>query len=136
MTQVQAVNNILRTAILLDVAIAEGTFLGAQQIALLAQDYCPVDTGSLKATIDVSIISDEPGGPRAYSVNAGNVEGGYLGGSFMNAKPAGAPVDYAADQEYGLTRTPSHPYMTPASEQGWPLVQKSVEEKIREVAES
>lgn len=134
MTQIQATNNISGYALELDAAAMRGALNGCNQIALLAQELAPVDTGSLRDTIDVDVILDERG-HHEYSINAGNLEGGYAGGSQHNARPAGTPVDYADAQEFGMTHAPNHPFMTPASEQGFPLLQDAIAEAIRAISE-
>lgn len=132
--QVQATNNILAYAAELDGAAIRGTLDGCAQIAVLAQELAPVDTGSLRDTIDVDVIAEERG-HHEYSINAGNLEGGYAGGSIHNARPAGSPVDYADAQEFGMTHAPNHPFMIPASEQGFPLLQEAVAEAIGAISE-
>lgn len=86
--------------------------LTAEQIAEVAIEAVPVDTGSLQGTIDV-----EQTGPGMASVNAGNVEGGGVGGGQFDKAP-GYPVDYAAAVEYGTASWGGKPFMTPAAEQG------------------
>lgn len=95
--------------------VAVESLVAAQNIAAAAQERVHVVTGSLKNSIDVDIL---PGATdlSSHSVNAGNLQGGYVGGGQTN-KPAGAKVDYAAAQEYGPgVHTP---FMTPAAETGW-----------------
>jgi hypothetical protein len=111
----------------LDQVVKVGTLAAAESIAEIARDLVQKDTGSLHDTIDVEQT------PLGVSINAGNTTGGYRGGSFLNERAAGTPVDYALDQEYGLAGV-AHPYMTPAAEQGSSLVETIVGEAIREVS--
>lgn len=67
---------------------------GAQVIVTAAKGIVHVRTGHLRDTIRVE-DSDEPGIAQAV---AGGING----------------VDYAADEEYGNSRRPPHPYMRPA----------------------
>lgn len=89
-----------------------------QQAALgmveVAQATVRKDTESLVDTIDISKVDAVPM-VAAYSVNAGDVEGGYKGKA--GGRSEGAPVDYAIAQEYGPGE--HTPYMTPAAEEGW-----------------
>lgn len=111
-------------AVRLDLTVHAAVLAGAQEMAQIARDNVRKDTGSLMETIDVEDFGQE------VTVNAGNISGGYKGGSFMNERPPGSPVDYAIDQEYGLTGTPSTPYMTPAAEFGWPRMQERIADAI------
>lgn len=89
----------------------------AEVMAAFARGEVAVDTGSLRDTIDVEKDTDRSTPTNhAYQVSAGNLEGGFKGGG-KYGKPAGTPVDYAIDQEYGGSGA-HQPYMTPASEQG------------------
>lgn len=96
-------------------AMAPGVEQAAQVIAATARDAVRVDTGSLKETIDVEELSAGPG-HADYSVNAGDVTGGYKGGGAFGTRE-GRAVDYAEAQEYGPGE--HTPYMTPAAEAGW-----------------
>jgi len=63
----------------------------AEAVASAAQSNAPVDTGALRASIDVTKT-----GSTAAQVTTG--------------------VDYAIYQEYGTYKMPAHPFMTPAAE--------------------
>lgn len=118
---------------MLSLTLQGGVNEGAEAVAQIARDNVHVDTGSLHDTIDTELVRAD-----AYavemSVNAGNMDGGYRGGSMMNAKPAGAPVDYAIAQEYGLGSHNFGPFMAPASEIGWLQVQQSVTDAISRIS--
>jgi HK97 gp10 family phage protein len=63
----------------------------AEEIKFLAQELCPVDTGALKASIHVERIDH-----LAVQVRA--------------------DAEYAAFVEYGTSRAPAQPFITPAIE--------------------
>lgn len=67
---------------------------GAEVVVAEAKSIVHVITGALRDSIRVE-DSDEPGVAQAV---AGGING----------------VDYAADEEYGNSRRPPHPYMRPA----------------------
>lgn len=123
--EVQVLDQIDEYIIALDMAVETGLAAGCAQVVALAQGAVRQDTLSLHDTIDAESVINGAG-IHEWSVNAGNVEGGYKGGSQMNSKPPGAPVDYAIEQEYGGGESPNTPYMTPAAESGWPMVQESI----------
>lgn len=66
----------------------------AEDIADLAQQLAPVDTGALKASIEPNKID-----AYHWEVTAGN-----------------EAVDYAGFVENGTTRAPSQPFLTPAAD--------------------
>lgn len=77
-------------------AIGRGVDRAAQQIATTARSLVPVDTGALRASIRVEPGRDET----SRTVVAG-----------------GGGVEYAAFIEYGTSRAPAQPFMTPAAAQ-------------------
>jgi HK97 gp10 family phage protein len=80
--------------------ILAARFETAADIADLAAQLCPVDSGDLVSTIRV-----EPGPAATVLVKAGGVSGG----------ATGAFVDYARYVEYGTAASPAQPFMTPAA---------------------
>jgi HK97 gp10 family phage protein len=75
-------------------AIEAGVVRGAGFIQDLAQQLSPVDTGALRASIHVA---------------AGDTQ------TSRKVVAGGGAVDYAAYVEYGTSRSPAQPYMTPAA---------------------
>lgn len=112
----------------LRLAMHEGAEQGSQIVSDAAVRFVAVDTGSLLHTIDTELAEDA-GDIVQWSVNAGNLQGGYAGGGLTD-KPAGAPVDYAEAQEFGGTAAKHTPFMTPAAEIGWQEYQALVEELL------
>jgi len=77
----------------------------AAEIRDLAQNYVPVDTGSLKKSIRIQNYSR----PAGYIEKLGVRAGGYI----VNPK-TGALVNYACHVEFGTSRGYAQPYMRPA----------------------
>lgn len=113
-------------------AVHQGVQQGAQLVSMLAQETVPVETGSLHDTIDNEQLEDA-GEVVQWSVNAGDMGGGYKGGG-MTGKAAGTPVDYAEAQEYGGGTAAHTPFMTPASEMGWLEYQNLMADLISGIA--
>lgn len=88
-------NRIPQMPALVKAASARGVQRAAEQVADLARQLSPVDTGALRGSIRV-----EPSAPdvRMY------VKAGGRGG-----------VDYAAFVEYGTARAAAQPFLTPAA---------------------
>lgn len=113
---------------LLRMAAHQATEHGAQVVSEAAVRFVPVETGSLRDTIDAEEAVDA-GEVISWAVNAGNLEGGYAGGG-ITGKPAGSPVNYAEAQEFGGTAAKHTPFMIPAAEVGWQEYQSFMEELI------
>ncbi len=109
--------------------IAPAVSQAAGVMVELARSQVRVDTTSLQETIDTSEIV-ATGAHAIFSVNAGDITGGYKGGGLFN-KPEGSPVNYAAAQEWGPGE--HTPYMTPASEAGWPEFQNILAARLRAI---
>lgn len=100
--------------------VDEAVAVSSQVIAAFAKGVVAIDTGSLRDTIDSEKDSNSTDTHHVYQVSAGNLDGGYKGGSKYNTgKPQGSPVDYAPEQEWGGGVGAHQPFMTPASEQGF-----------------
>ena len=88
-------NRIPATRKAVEAAAARGVARAAGYVADLAQQLAPVDTGALRASIRV-----EPSEPALrMTVTAGR----------------GLPDARAVFQEYGTSRQPAQPYLTPAA---------------------
>lgn len=122
----------------LDDAVEVSIHDGAQDIVDVARSLVRVDTGSLQETIDATVDDGATGRlsphQHAWSVNAGNLEGGYAGGGTYGDRPAGAPVDYAEAQEFGLGGGGFTPFMVPAAEQVFPEIVARTSDNIRAVS--
>lgn len=90
-------------------AAAEGVAKAGGYIVDLARQLVPVDTGALKASIRL-----EPEQPALQ----------------MTVKAGGGTVTYAAHVEYGTSRSPAQPFLTPAARAI--NVRKEVAKAIRE----
>lgn len=108
---VSTIDEIIGNMLTIRMMIAEQT---AQMVLRWAEVYVPVQTGSLYATIDKEELS-----PAQWSVNAGDTEGGYMGDA---THPAGDPVDYAIDVEFGTGDQSAQPFMRPAAEKAFETV--------------
>ena len=87
-------NRIPQTRAAITAAAARGVARAAGFVVDLAQQLAPVDTGALRGSIQV-----EPGEPAlTMRVTAGR----------------GLPDARAVFQEYGTSRQPAQPYLTPA----------------------
>lgn len=72
---------------------------GGKVIERIAKATVHVITGNLRDSIRTEASSEEPG---MADVIAGGING----------------VDYAADEEFGNSRRPAHPYLRPAADTG------------------
>jgi hypothetical protein len=89
-------------------AIDDGVNDTAEQVADAARGLVAVDTGALRASIEVF----------------------GAGGSGERTVEAGQSLDYAPFVEYG-GKAAAQPFMTPAAEQGRPLLPKNVGKHIK-----
>lgn len=87
-------NRIPATRQAIAAAAARGVHRAAGFVADLARQLAPVDTGALRASIRVT--PDQPA-------------------LRMTVQAGGGVVDYAAFVEYGTSRSPAQPFMTPAA---------------------
>ena len=71
-----------------------------------AKAVVPVDTGALRRSIRQEPTPRRERGGYEAGISAG-------GGGFINPR-TGREVDYAAYVEYGTSRAPAQPYLTPA----------------------
>lgn len=92
----------------LSAAIDQGVDAAAEQVATVERSTVPVDTGALRASIEV--FGAAGSGERVVS--------------------AGQSLDYAVFVEYG-GRGPAQPFVTPAAEQGKQALVQSVGAQIR-----
>ena len=89
-------------------AIDQGVGAAADQVAAQERSTVAVDTGALKASIEV--FGAEGSGERTVS--------------------AGQSLDYAPFVEYG-GRGPAHPFVTPAAEQGRQTLPANVGKQVK-----
>lgn len=91
----------------LESATADALREVAAQMRDDAKAFCPVDTGSLRASIRVQAYVK----PKAHFYNVGVSAGGYV----TNPK-SGMKVNYASHVEFGTSRQRAQPFMRPAYE--------------------
>lgn len=106
----------------LDLASAEGIKEVAELIRDHAKAICPVDTGSLRASIRKQVYAS----PATHIHRVGVSAGGYK----INPK-TGRRVDYASFVEFGTSRMRAQPYMRPAMERYKDKLPKIVKANIR-----
>lgn len=87
-------NRIPQTRGTITAAAARGVHRAAGFVADLARQLAPVDTGALRASIRVT--------PDAPALR-------------VEVQAGGASAPYAAYVEYGTSRSPAQPYLTPAA---------------------
>lgn len=87
-------NRIPQTRKAIEAAAARGVARAGGYIVDLARQLCPVDTGALRASIRL-----EPAQPELR----------------MAVKAGGGAVTYAHYIEYGTSRSPAQPFLTPAA---------------------
>jgi HK97 gp10 family phage protein len=87
-------NRIPATRKAIEAAAARGVQRAGGYIVDLARQLCPVDTGALRGSIRL-----EPEQPALR----------------MTVKAGGGPVNYAHFIEYGTSRSPAQPFLTPAA---------------------
>lgn len=90
-------------------AIDTGVQQTADQVADAARGLVAVDTGALRASIEVF----------------------GAGGSGARVVSAGQSLDYAPHIEYGTSKQAAQPFMTPAAEQGKALLPKNVGAQLK-----
>lgn len=90
----------------------------AYEILDVAQQLCPIDTGSLRASGEV-VDDEEQDEARPRKIVVFGNEDGYFGKP--GGRPAGDPVDYAPHVEYGTAKSMAQPFLTPAAEAMYPV---------------
>ena len=85
----------------------------AEAIERTATGLVPVDTGALRTSIQVN--GAEGTGERTVE--------------------AGQGLDYAPFVEYGSSRAPAQPFMTPAAEQNRPALAANIERRLKDLAD-
>lgn len=111
----------------LDAKVSEALSVVADKVKEDAKDYCPVDTGSLKASIRREAVARTSGNTWGIGVRAG----GYV----TNPK-TGQKVNYAAHVEFGTSRMAPRAFLRPALRANAQAIRdavaKAVGETIRE----
>ena len=105
----------------IDSETVDGLSQVADRIVEDAKATVRVDTGSLQKSIR-----------KQHHVSQGHIHsiGVSAGGYIVNPK-TGRIVDYARYLEYGTSRMPPHPYMTPALEQNRPFLVLVLRDRLR-----
>ena len=93
----------------------------AEEIAVRAKELCPVDTGTLRDSIEAHPLTETGRAPAGGTVFNGQMFGG---GQFLPAEARAAwtvssDVEYAPYVEYGTSgdhATPPQPFMRPAAD--------------------
>lgn len=106
--------------------VAEAIDEVAEKVKADAKRMCPVDTGSLKASIRKMVVA-RPGGNRwEVSVRAG----GYVTNPKTHRK-----VDYAMHVEYGTSNSRAQPFLRPAVSQNLAAIREVLSRAVGECIE-
>ena len=89
-------------------ASAEAVRNTAIDVNRLAKQFCPVDTGRLRSSIQ--LVDFNPKEPSAV---------------------VGTDVEYAEFVEYGTSRQSAQPYMRPAAEEGKHILKAEMEKELK-----
>lgn len=105
----------------IDPETVDGLNQVADRVVEDAKATVRVDTGSLQKSIR-----------KQHHVSQGHIHtiGVSAGGYIVNPK-TGRIVDYARHLEYGTSRAPPYPYMTPALEQNRPFLALVLRDRLR-----
>lgn len=104
-------SNLSKIARLAPHLASEALIQTGADIADIAKQLVPVDTGALRQS-----IGSVPESSEKVIVGAGN-----------------GPVDYAAHVEYGTSRSAAQPFLTPAFAQAEETFKKRLAEKMKEL---
>ncbi len=77
-----------------------------------------------------TVFDIEASAKMKVAVDTGNLMNSITGSADGLSGEVGTGVDYAVYQEYGTTKMPAHPYMTPAAEAAWPEFLAGVQKAV------